>query len=212
METNGFVEKQVFILHSAETKECRCLTGTATVTESSTSPTPGPSNRQQWEFTASIYILCVCFSVCLCMCVWSVYLGSKSPAAGSVAVCQDLLIGVWGRDYEGWETYIHTKQDEGKNPERRSPFTNRRRVLLLSLLLFCSLMPFSKCFYPKCLTVLFVHTFIAFMTPLGKQRQPTLTTTLAEAVPCSANRAMQDHTLLSSSLVLLRSRSCKLLE
>lgn len=43
--------------------------------------------------------------VCLCVYVWSVYLGSKSPAgraeSGNVAVCQDLLIGVWGKDYEG---------------------------------------------------------------------------------------------------------------
>lgn len=43
----------------------------------------------------------VCVCVFLCVPMWSVYLGSKSPAAGNVAVCQDLLIGVWGRDYEG---------------------------------------------------------------------------------------------------------------
>lgn len=56
--------------------------------------TPGRSNRPQREFIASIY-----FSMRVC--VRAVYLGSKSPAAGRVAVCQDLLIGVWGRDYEG---------------------------------------------------------------------------------------------------------------
>lgn len=47
------------------------------------------------EFIASIYLF-----VCLCVC-----LGGKSPAGpaepGNVAVCQDLLIGVWGRDYKG---------------------------------------------------------------------------------------------------------------
>lgn len=56
--------------------------------------TPSRRNRRPREFIASIY-----FSVRVCVC--AVYLGSKSPAAGNVAVCQDLLIGVWGRDYEG---------------------------------------------------------------------------------------------------------------
>lgn len=47
------------------------------------------------------FYACVHASVCM----WCIYLGSKSPAGrtepGSVAVCQDLLIGVWGRDYGG---------------------------------------------------------------------------------------------------------------
>lgn len=103
----------------------------------------------------------------LCVCVCTVYLGSKSPAAGNVAVCQDLLIGVWGRDYEGWETYIHTKQDRGKNATRKSPFTNSRRVLLLSLLRFCSPAPFSECLHLKCLTVPCVQTFLALAGSAG---------------------------------------------
>lgn len=121
---------------------------------------PSRSNRRPCEFIASIY-----FSVCVC----SVYLGSKSPAAGNVAVCQNLLVGVWGRDYEGWETYIHTKQDRGKDVGRKHLQT-AGVFSSPSLLPFCSPATLSERLYPKCLNVPCVHTFLALVA-LGLQRQ-----------------------------------------
>ncbi len=151
--------------------------------------------------------------VCVCVCVWSVYLGSKSPAAGNVAVCQDLLIGVWGRDYEGWETYIHTKQDEGRHTERERVHLQTPDVFSSCLFFsFVLLRHLASAFIQSASPYQCVQTFLALVAPLGMQHQPPLTTaTLAEAVPCSASWAMQDHTLLSSSLALiLCTRSCKL--
>lgn len=63
-------------------------------------PTPPPQScpaivtDKSLNLLLQFIFLCVCVHVC-------VYLGSKSPAAGNAAACQDLLIGVWGRDYEG---------------------------------------------------------------------------------------------------------------
>ena len=90
---------------------------------------------------------------------------------------------------------------------------------LPSPLLFCSPAPFSERFSSRVphrtmrAYVFFVGIFLASVAPLGTERQPppVTATTLAEAVPCSASRAVQDHTLLSSSLVPLRSQFCKLL-
>lgn len=161
---------------------------------------PSHVHRRQCEFIAPIDFVCVC--VCI------IYLGSKSKTAGNEAVCQNLLIGIWGRNYKRWETYIHI-EGRRKNVERKSPFTNSRHVLLLPLLSFCSPVPLQFR-----LTVPCVQTFLALVALLGLQHQPPYftATTLEKAVPCSASRAMRDHTFLSSSLVLLCSRSCKWLE
>lgn len=131
----------------------------------------------EWIYCFNLFFMRVC--VFLCVPMWSVYLGSKSPAAGNVAVCQDLLIGVWGRDYEGWETYIHTKQDEGESTERRSPFTNSGRLLLPSPLLFCSPAPFGERFSSRvprrtmrAYVFFLCFFFFASVAPLGTERQP----------------------------------------
>ena len=71
-----------------------------------------------------------------------------------------------------------------------------------------TLLPYHACIRFFC----FFGFFFFASALLGTERQPPVTaTTLAEAVPCSASRAVQDHTLLSSSLVPLRSQFCKLL-
>ena len=161
--------------------------------------------------------MCICVCVCVCVCV---YLGSKSPAAGpslAMRLCVRTYSSVFGEGIMRDERPTSTKQDEGKNGERER---ERERVHLLTACsppvssFFCSPAPLSECFYPKSLAVPGVLTFLASVAPLGLHRQPPLTTaTLVEAVPSSASRALRDHTLLSSSLVLLLCRHfCKLLE
>lgn len=105
---------------------------------------------------------------------------------------------------------------------RESPFTNSRRVLLLSLLLLCSPVPFSKLFYPKCLTVPCVDTFLAPVAPLGMHHQPLRPPFLSSAhhrhrggggaMLCQLSNA-RPHTSFPCSLGLgPHTRFCNLLE
>lgn len=132
--------------------------------------------------------------VCTLLCVCGVFIQVVNPrqAGPSLAVqlCVRTYSSVFGEGITGDErpTFTQNRMKGTTRRERRSPFTNSRQVLRLSLLLFCSPAPFSERFHPKCLTVPCVLAFLALVAPLGMQHQPLLTSaTLAAAVPCSAS-------------------------